>query len=372
MKESIDAIFLFASELTGSFKAGSGNKEDKTECGKQDYISNNLHGLDLTTEGDRSELNENMWLERLYNELDEYFSITKGCKLSRGLSLKVGTYRDTEYHFSVPVELDASASNLSIVGILLNDKRLMEMTNVIGETLQDPWKVEGLSRLTIKKCMTPKLYGSSATPQDLWKKAKLPYTTKDVDLVNKELQEGAFGLANTFKDFIINNCNPKPTMHIKIHKDEFTVDCNKFRNVGDVMKAYKIWDSVDEQYNTLLHTDTKKVPDLEQFRLYMVTLLVHGIDSIIMDSVVGKLVDKYNFGISIHDAVVCSPNAASDVRKWYNEELLEIHNNRKQILKDFFRSIGITGAATEAWEHVKSKVVAFEGNLKESLSMPLK
>ena len=46
---------------------------------------------------------------------------------------------------------------LQYMGILLNDKRLMEMTNVIGDTLQDPWKLEGMSRLMLKTAATPML-----------------------------------------------------------------------------------------------------------------------------------------------------------------------------------------------------------------------
>lgn len=46
---------------------------------------------------------------------------------------------------------------LQIIGILTNDKRLMEMTNVIGDTLQDPWKLEGMNRNMLKKALTPML-----------------------------------------------------------------------------------------------------------------------------------------------------------------------------------------------------------------------
>ena len=371
MKSEVNAIMLFIAELTGSFEAGTGTEEDKIKCGHHDYITNHLLDLDLTTEDDRKDLHENIWLERLYKELDEYFAIPSD-KFARNLAIDLEGYREETYKWSVPLELDATSSMCQIIGILLNDKRLMEMTNVIGPTLEDAWKVDGISRKKLKTIMTPKLYGSSQSPEELWKKAKLNYTAKDTSLVNKELQTGAFGLANAFKDFIINNCNPTAEMEIKIGDDQFSISCNKFRNVGEKLRAYNIWDSIDKQFNVILHTDTKKVPDLEQFRLYMVTLLVHNLDSQIMDTISEKLMKKYGWGLPIHDAIVCSPAAAADVRIWYGEELVKIHNNRKDILKEFFKSIGINGLAADAWEALKAKVVPFEGVLEEELSMPLK
>lgn len=365
MKSECNAVFLFIAELTGSLEAGSGTVDDKIECGQHDYIGDNLHSLDLNSEDDRKHLHENMWLERLYNELDVYFDI-KGEKLHRYLSIDTEKYRENTFAWTVPLELDASASMLQYMGILLNDKRLMEMTNVIGDTLEDPWKLEGMSRLMLKTAATPMLYGSAQTCGDLWKNAKLEYTADNVKLYTEEMASGPFGLCNMFKDFIINSCKPKAKMEIKIGDDVFGIECNRFRNVGEKTKAYKIWDSIDGQYNTVLHTDTKKVPDLEQFRRYQVTLLIHNLDSQVANNVSDKVMEKYRWCIPIHDAFLVSPAAAADVRKWYTEELESIHARRKEILKGFFTSIGITGASTEQWEQVKAKVVPFEGEFKAS------
>lgn len=373
--EAIDAYFLFIAEMLGNFVAGSGNKQDKINCGKKGYIGGLLHELDLTTEEGQKDLHENIWLERVYEQLDLCLSIPSNpnTKIMRNLATNGDTYDiDEEVKPSVPIELDATSSMLQIIGVLLNDKRLMEMTNVIGDTLEDAWKVSGLVRKKVKSVMTPKLYGSSSAPEVLWKKDKMKFTAKDTALVSKELQTGAFGLANTFKDFIINNCNPSAEMEIKIGDDEFGIYCNKFRNVGEMLKAYNIWDSVDAQYNIILHTDTKKVPDLEQFRLFFMTLLIHNLDSQIMDAITEKLMDKYGWGLPIHDAVVCSPAAAADIRIWYGEELVKIHNNRKYILNDYFKSIGINALAIDEWEKVKSMIVPFTGDLEKELSMPLK
>lgn len=359
MKAECDAVFLFIAELTGSFKPGSGTVENKINCGQTDYVKGNLHELDLTIEEDRKELHENVWLERLYQELDNYFMIS-GHSLERFLVLERNDYREESYQWTVPIELDASASMLQYMGILLGDARLMEMTNVIGDTLQDPWKLEGMPRLMLKKAATPMLYGSSQPCHELWQSNNISYTLDDINRYNMEIANGPFGVANLLKEFIINNAAPKAEMKVIIDGEQFDVNCNRFRNVGEKTKAYKIWDSVDQQYNIVTHTDIKRVPDLDQFRRYFVTLLVHNLDSQVADTVIGKVMNKYGWGIPIHDAFIVSPAAAADVRKWYSECLQKIYHNRKQILTTFFKSIGITGAAMDQWNAIKAKIVEVE------------
>lgn len=356
MKTECDAVFLFIAELNGSFTPGTGTVEDKIVKGQIDYIQSNYPKLDLNDEEDRKDLHEVIWLERLYEELDRYFDIEED-RDQRYMAILDGNYREDSYQWTVPIELDASASMLQYEGILLGDMRLMEMTNVIGETLQDPWKLEGMSRLMLKKAATPMLYGSAKQCHELWQNNGISYTAKDIELYQQEMKDGPFGLANLLKEFIINNADPKVNMTVKIWNESFDISCNRYRNVGEKTKAYKIWDSVDEQYNIVLHTDTKKVPDLKQFKRYFMTLLVHNLDSQVANTVIGKVMKKYGWGIPIHDAFVVSPAAANDVRKWYAEELKKIYENRDMILQGFFRSIGITSAATKQWEDLKAKIV---------------
>lgn len=66
--------------------------------------------------------------------------------------------------------------------------------------------------------------------------------------------------------------------------------------------------------------------------------------------------DKYGWGIPIHDAFLISPAAAADVRKWYSEELEAIYLNRNFILTEYFKSIGITSAAKDQWLALHNKV----------------
>ena len=237
------------------------------------------------------------------------------------------------------------------------------MTNIIGSTLQDPWEIEGIPRLMVKKAATPLIYGSSKSCFTLWQDAGLEYTKTHIELFTSELAGGPLGLANQFKEFIINNCNPKAVMNLDIWNDKFEVECNRFRRVGDKARAFKIWDSTDEQYNNIIHNDVVKVPDLERFRRFFVTGLIHNIDSQVADNIMSKIMKKHDWGIPIHDAVLISPAAADDTRKWYGQELEEIHKNRKDILQRFFRSIGITRAATAQWNALKTKITPLEGEL---------
>ena len=359
MRQEVEAVYLFVSELLGNFKQGT--VKDKIEKGREAYIQNTSHEL-VDTMTYKDDLHENIWLERLYAELDRYF----GCN-NNPLFRSVASehYREESFDWTVPIEIDASASMLQYIGVLLNDERLMDMTNLIGEELSDPWRLECIpNRKQLKVAATPMLYGSAKTAKELWEKNDIPYTQEHIKNYNKELNEGAFGVAYAFKEFIINNCNPEPTMKVKIHEETFVIECNRFKHMGEETHSYQIYDSDAGVIRTIHHTDTKKVPDLEQFRRYFVTLLIHNLDSQVADKVVGKVMDKYEWGIPIHDAFLVSPAAAADARRWYGEEMEKIHKNRKSILEKYFQSIGISGAALSEWKELQSKVVPFEDEFK--------
>lgn len=100
---------------------------------------------------------------------------------------------------------------------------------------------------------------------------------------------------------------------------------------------------------------------------------MHNLDSQVADTVAHKTMSKYGWCIPIHDAFLISPAAAQDVRKWYAEELTKIYHNRKSILANYFRSIGITSAAQDQWEKVMDKVEEYDNPEQfEASSMALK
>lgn len=339
--QAIKNVYLFIAELVG-YKRGT--VEGKIEFGKQCAYEQTLP--ELTDDS----THEVIWLERLYNELTA-LNIHKSIN---------GTYKG--FHWSVPIELDASASMLSYMGVLLGDKRLLEMVNATGDTdvLNDPWYIEGLSRNQVKKAATPMLYGSGKTPAELWKDNKISYDFKDVQVINDQLKNGALGAANAFKDFLINYCNPKSEMVVKIGKDVFEIKCNHYTRVGEVSVAYDLYDTDSGTIRRVVHTKTKKVPDLDRYKRYFATLLIHNLDSQVANTIAGKVYDKYGYCLDIHDAFIVSPVAAEDVRQWYAEEITKLFNNRQEILRNFFISIGVNSSAMVAWYELLDKVDPIE------------
>ena len=368
-KHGIKACMLFIAELNG-FK--SGTVKDKTHYGLHCWLSSKLHEPDYSTEEGRSEAHENIWLERLYDGLDNHFKATpiikrKAQESREALLYLAKKHLSASYEWSIPLELDASASMLQYIGLLANDHRLLEMTNVIGSTLSDPWKFNGIPRTQFKHAATPMLYGSSKACHELWQDKKHNYTYEQVIAFNQELATGALGVANAFKEFLITNCKPSETMLVKIFNEEFNIECNRYRHVGDHTDIFKLYDSETGHVKTFHHTTVKKVADLEQFRRYFVTLLIHNLDSQVANAVIGKVMDKYGWGIDIHDAFIVHPNAALDVRRWYTAELTKIYENRTSILTNYFASIGIGAEAQAQWNKVKELVQPVQGAFKANL-----
>lgn len=334
---AIEAVYMFIGELLG-YRIGT--VSGKIEFGKEAHKARKLPELDDET------LHEVIWLERLYNELDS-LALHK---------LTVGSHEG--YHWSVPIELDASASMLGYIGALLGDKRLLEMVNMAGpqDQLNDPWHIEGLPRKHVKTVFTPRLYGSSQLARVLWDNKKLEYTPEMLTHINGIMRSGAFGVADAFKEFVIGHCNPKAEMKIRIWEDTFTIKCNHYKNLGDVHVSYDIYDSLTGSVRRITHTKTKAVPDLERFRTYFQTLLVHNLDSQVANRVAEAVMEEFKFCIDVHDAFIVSPVAAKFVRAKYAQEMDDLHSHREYILQDYFRSIGITGAALGAWDRVTKMV----------------
>ena len=83
----LDDIFLFIAELIGTKPT---SWEAKKLTGMDCYNTRDLHKLDLTNEDDRKELHENIWLERIYNKLDD-------------------VYTDGYAYWDIPLEMDQTA-----------------------------------------------------------------------------------------------------------------------------------------------------------------------------------------------------------------------------------------------------------------------
>jgi len=357
--DGLHAVFLFIAELLG---IKSPTEATKATAGMNAYLTDTLLELDYSSEADRSDVHENIWLTRIYSKLDQVF----GYDLLIGPILKkrlpnLYLVERKPIAWGIPIELDASASMLQYLGILLNDSRLCDMTNVLGSNLNDPWQCEGIPRTMFKHASTPLLYGSSKSCHELWQDRGHSYSMEQVHLFNEQLRTGALGVANQFKEFIINNCKPSEQMTVTIGSETFDIECNRYRHIGEKTTQYDIYDTQTAVLRRITHSSVRKVPDLEQFRRYFVTLLVHNLDSQVANNVIDKTIDKYSWAIDIHDAFIVHPNSASDVRKWYCNELNTIYANRKQILSDYFASIGIGGEAQAQWTSLQAMVHPIEG-----------
>jgi hypothetical protein len=256
---------------------------------------------------------------------------------------------------------------LQVIGALLNDDGLLYRTNVKGTKLRDAWYVEGLTRLKVKKAATPMLYASSQDCESLWQSSGIEYSLDDVRIFMEELNTGSLSVANVFKEFIIRNVKPKETMKVNIDNEVFTIKCNRYKNVGDITKAYSLYDTKLDRIETIYHTSTHKEADLEQFRRYFQTLLIHNLDSQIANRVTKATIEKYGWCIDIHDAFVVNPEAALFVRKEYAKEIEGINSRRADILANYFYSIGIGAESQGAWEKVKYKTKLSKGRLKCNL-----
>lgn len=329
--EALDAIYAGIAELLGY---SADTWEDKIELGALSYEHDVYLDLDLDTIKGRDDLHKNIWLERIYNAIESYDGS----------------------NWDVPIEIDATASFLQILGLLLDYEPYVRLTNVAeSNTIQDIWSIDGLTRNMVKKCMTPRLYGSSQTTEELWDKNKVKYTKEQLDHANSLVEEGIFKTANDFKDFVIGNCKPKEEMQIRVWKDDFFIECNRFQNYAGDIDEYRIYQT---SLNTLkdIKRTVERIPDLKQFKRFFQTCLCHNLDSQIMNAVDEQL----DWCISIHDAVICHPSEILKAKTVYAEQLEELYKDRESILKNYFKSIGIT----QKWKESDKPI----GELKVSLN----
>lgn len=291
------------------------NIEDKIYYGQNMYILRELPSLEeMEYNSNYDDLHKRIWLERIYENIDNY-----------------------EYNgWYVPIEVDALASLIQLMAVLTNDITYMEGTNLIGNSFEDIWTVPYCSRSHVKKALTPKLYGSNKEPKDLWDKNNLKYTRVQLNQISRELYQGKYANANNFKDFIINNVQPQPWMKVKINGEEFEIECNRFKWEETTQQTFFVYTSSQGIMKKITRS-VSLAPDLEQFKRYFVTLLLHNLDS----QVANKICKEIDWVLPNHDSFLVHPSDAFDVRKVYTSFMFEIYQNRKDILREYFQSIGI-------------------------------
>ena len=352
---------LFIAELNG-YKEGT--VEGKVTFGMDCYANHVVPNLDLDTEAGRNNNYEVIWLERIYEELDIVHGVST--PIERTLAIEVEKVSD-DIQWTVPIELDVTASMLTIMGALMGSKSLLSMTNCIvtDSVLNDAWALEGVPRSAVKTVMTPKLYGSSQQAHELLVKTG-NYTAKECTAYAKLINaSNAYALADMFKSFIIKHANMKPHMVLDTYFEQFEVRCNHHKAIGEYTKFYKALDTDSGQEKVFRNVHTKQVPDLKRFKAYSVTGLVHNLDSIVANDVSDKLADKYGWVIDIYDAFVIPPQAAEDCRRWVAEGINNIYANRNNIMTAYFTSLGINSmSASKDWSELSSHIDKVDESFK--------
>lgn len=333
-----EAILLFVAELNG-YK--SGTVEGKLAFGHSCWLN----------ETQPHEVHERVWANRLYKELYGY---------------TLSNMEGTDYYWSVPIELDASASMLQYIGILLGDKSCLEATNVISEgKLNDPWNlVSGVDRKLTKPVIMRQLYGSSKSARAILDDFEMEYTAQEIEDLEEGLHTGAYGVANALKSFIIGNANMQPVMHPVVWKEQLEVPCNRHHREGEKPTIYSVI-AADGTDTKLIHWNTIEVPNLKSFKRWTMTGLIHSLDSRVIDLVMQKL----DWAIDIHDAVIINPEDAMLVRTAYAEALEMVYADRESILNDYFASIGIksTEKTQREWTALKALVTPLDTPFKASI-----
>ncbi len=368
--------YLFIAELLG-YKQG--NVSGKVNFGRKAYF--NRTNIDYE-EIDLDELPEYIWLERLYDELDDILNMDNWKNRAT-----IGRYRNgkismteaakkleifTGKKWYVTIEIDVSASVILMNGLILNHAPFLEKCNAIGNTLSDPWSHDVITNRIQMKTIMRKCYGSSMPANQMWQEMNIPFTAEEALAFEQELETGPLAVADKFKDFIIQNVKPQETMELNLNNQSFTIKCNKHYNVGDITNIFDFYDTNTNSIRRIHNTNTIKKADLKAFKLWFVTGLIHGLDSQIIDNTADAVMDAYDFCIDIHDALILDAEATDYARDIYcsgrnksEPSLEQIHRDRNSILSNYFTSIGIAPSKINEWNtDVKPLIQPYSRKLK--------
>jgi len=339
----LNDIYLFIAELCG-IKASSWN--EKVELGKLAYEHRTMptnHRSKHPTKKPYPDVHELIWLDRIYNKLDEVFNAGS-------------------VNWDIPLELDMTQSLGGIIGVLLNDERLMDYTNMINpEELKDAWDVNNVSRNNFKKWATPQFYGSAATPEAVNRKFKLDMSKDEIQAIKDNAKLGRFAPIIALKNFVINNCNfTEQVTTVDTYFEQFNVEVNKFKYANADIKAYNLYDTEACREYAVIYHKVNYIPDYKRFSLFSQTLLVHNLDSYIINNIAEALDKEGEWVLTIHDALLVLPG--SSTRDHMITELETLHTHRKEVLKAFFTSIGI--------DFTKRKTILEWSNVLRTIQQP--
>lgn len=370
--KGLESKLMFIAQLNG-FKKGS--KQAKIQQGWEQYLTNTFHDVEYN-ETTEEEVFENIWLQRLYTDLDNAFGNSYKLRIAKQRASK-GRFTIpytgiplVTYKWEVPIEIDMSASVLGYIGLLLNHKPFLDRCSITEGDLCDAWAHDIITNRKQFKTIMRQCYGSQMSAQDMWKEMDIPYTQAEVNAFNNEMATGDIAVAIAFKDFIINNAQMQEEIQLHVLNEKVTTYCNKFHNVGETTTVFDLYDTNTDTIRQIHNTSIKQIPDLKSFKRYAVTGLIHNLDGQVMDNATDATINQYGFCLPIHDAMILCCEAADYARDIYangrtpeEPSLKYIHTNRNSILQNYFRSLNIPASAIKDWNKVKQVVQPLEEEL---------
>jgi len=377
--------YLFIAELVGY---RSGTTQGKINFGRQCFYANTQAHDPV----------ENIWLNRTYEDITNALGNRYKVRRLREMEEKFGSYSNgTEWHkaranriakdlakneaniilessyqWQVPIEIDMSASVLGYIGLYLNHKPFLDRCNITHGPLSDAWGHDVVTnRDQLKAGAMRQCYGSQMPASDMWSEMGINYTQEELTAFNNEMESGEFAVAMAFKDFIINNAQMQPKMELDVLGTKVTTYCNKFHNVGETTIEFDFYDTITDSIRTVFNTETKRVPDLKSFKRYGPTGLIHGTDGGVMNNTVDAVVDRYQFCLDIHDAMLLCCESADYARDIYangrtpdEPSLKYVHTHRDELLSAYFTSLNIPAHKVTDWiENVLPLVIPLEEEL---------
>lgn len=284
---------------------------------------------------------------------------------------------DKNHLWSIPVEIDQSASVCSYIGAITRNQTLLEITNTIGHNgISDPWTLPNIPRWATK-LLQQVFYGSGQTIRTIIDEARhkdekleeIP--EQSIRTLMKELNSGRFKFGKMYAEACKTGM-PASTITVNCGVDSYT-----FHNQHTVMEENEeghkrpvgIYEDVKYGHINPLTKRvglatfkimTKMKLDKDRIRSLYPTSLVHHLDAWTMAQVVQFFHDNGYWMIPNHDAVFCHPNQVANVQCIVKKCLFKIYNT--DVLKSYLTSIGAANsdASKALLKEVKEPTLTLE------------
>lgn len=327
-----------------------------TLCGKQREFSSQrevyIQGFKILNGYEVVETDfEKVWLNRIIEEWRK-------------------TKMNKNHPWSIPVEIDQSASVCSYIGAITRNKGLLEITNSIGHgKISDPWTIGDIPRGAVK-LLQQVFYGSGKSLREIMSDEGFKAEEKDVREVMKALNSGVFKIAKMYAQ-ACKSGSPASTITVNTGVDQYTFlnQHYKIEEIDGEMRKVGIYeDTTYAHINPLtkkvgratFKVMTKMEQDKDRARSLYPTSLVHHLDAWTMSHVVEYFHNNGLWGIPNHDAVFCHPNQVANVQCIVKECLFKIYNT--DVLKSYLTSIGAANsdASKALLKEVKKPTLTLE------------